>query len=95
MDVPERGNPETTTIIVYSLDIFASALGVYGGFILKMTEEQEKPNPDDAAGRIEPVLAAGPQGSVPIPPEGSLGLLALGATGLVEWRHARERASIV
>jgi len=57
-----------------------------------MTEEQEKPNPDDTAGWIEPVSEAGPSESVEIPPEGSLGLLALGAIGLVEWRHARERA---
>ena len=27
-----------------------------------------------------------------IPPEGSLGLLALGAVGITEWRYARERA---
>lgn len=57
-----------------------------------MTEEQENPNPDDAAGWTEPVSETGPGESVEIPPEGSLGLLALGAIGLVEWRHARNRA---
>lgn len=30
--------------------------------------------------------------SYEIPPEGSLGLLALGAVGITEWRYARERA---
>jgi hypothetical protein len=54
-----------------------------------MHEDRQSPD----AGDSEEAGGEAPGSKVyEIPPEGSLGLLALGAVGIVEWRHARERA---
>ena len=55
-------------------------------------QDKEQAPPDSNQGS-EPSAGQSDQGQAhDIPPEGSLGLLALGAVGITEWRYARERA---
>ena len=56
-----------------------------------MKDKEETPT--DSNQGSQPAAGQSDQGhDYDVPPEGSLGLLALGAVGITEWRYARERA---
>ena len=57
-----------------------------------MTREKKDTAPSDQGGPQPPALRPGDP--YQIPPEGSLGLLALGARGLDAWRAVRRAAGI-
>ena len=52
--------------------------------------DKDQESPDSNQTSTSPPVMPGDE--YVIPPEGSLGLLALGAVGLREWRYAREEA---